>query len=321
MIALVFQAVQYTLQMQAAGVAANSALGPIGWIVLALQGIATIISSIANAKNAVIDEQLERQAKLIEKQRDLYEEIEQKVENVYSVSQLRQYNSELERSVKLEIEALRASIALEKSRKNADEGQISDWEKEMAEARKRLEETKQEMTEEMGGIFDISDFTSGFVDAWWDAMDEGMSGLDALGEHFEETMRDMVKKQALFRGAQEIMKQVQDVINADIADNYQIDDWQKIWDVAKKANVDLDAFLQGYYDMFGSLSDGASGGLSALQKGIQGITEDTAQIIEAYLNSIRGYVSEQVAYTKRLYEMFDRMSRGNTYGLNVRMIS
>lgn len=321
MIALVFQAVQYTLQMQAAGVAANTALGPIGWITLALQGISTIISSIANAKNARIDEQLEKQAKLIEKQRDLYEEIEEKVETAYSVSQLRQYNSELERTVKLEIEAIQASIALEKSRKNADEGQISDWEKEIAEARKRLAETKQEIAEEMGGIFDLTDFTSGFVDAWWDAMDEGMSGLDALGEHFEETMRDMVKKQALFRGAQEIMKQVQSVINADIADNYQIDDWQKIWDVAKKANIDLDAFLQGWYDMFGAMSDGAGGSLSALQKGIQGVTEDTAQVIEAYLNSIRGYVSEQVAYTKRLYEMFDRMSRGNTYGLNVRMIS
>ena len=321
MIALVFQAVQYTLQMQAAGVAANSALGPIGWILLALQGIATIISSIANAKNAVIDEQLERQAKLIERQRDLYEDIEEKVETAYSVSQLRQYNGELERTVELEIEALEASIALEKSRKKADEGQISDWEKQIAEARKRLAETKQEIAEEMGGIFDLTDFTSGFVDAWWDAMDEGMSGLDALGEHFEETMKDMVKKQALFRGAQEIMKQVQEVINADIADNYQIDDWQKIWDVAKKANVDLDAFLQGWYDMFGAMSDGAGGSLSALQKGIQGITEDTAQVIEAYLNSIRGYVSEQVAYTRRLYEMFDRMSHGTTYGLNVRMIS
>lgn len=328
MLNTVLNTIQLQIQLNAAtiaanelGIAMNTAMGFVGWIVMGVQLLTQAITAIAKVNDNRIVSQLEDQAAIIERQRELYEELEEKINGAYSVEQLRQYNKEMERNIELEIQALEASIALEKSRKKADEGQIADWQKEITEARKRLAEYQQAMAEEMGGIFDITDFTSGFVDAWWDAMDEGMSGLDALGEHFEETMKDMVKKHALFKGAQEIMKQVQDVINADIADNYQIDDWQKIWDVAKKANVDLDAFLQGWYDMFGTMSDGAEGGLSALQKGIQGITEDTAQVIESYLNSIRGYVSEQVTYTKRLYEMFDRMSRGNTYGLNVRMIS
>ena len=284
---LITQAVQFGIQMQTAGYASNMALGVIGWIAIAIQAIATVISAIANVKNARIDAQLEEQAKLIERQRDLYEEIEERVDKAYDVGQLRKYNAEMKRSVDLEIQALEASIALEKSRKNADEDQIADWQKEIDEARKRLAESTQEMSEMVGGIFDTTDFTSGFVDAWWDAMDEGMSGLDALNDHFDETMKDMVKKQAMYRGAQEIMKQVQEVINQDLADDYDIDDWQKIWDVAKKANVDLDAFLQGWYKMFGGLSDGASGGLSALQKGIQGVTEQTAQVIESLLNSMR----------------------------------
>lgn len=306
----------------AAGTALNTAMGVIGWIVMGVQLLTAGIKAIVKINDNKIVSQLEDQAAIIEKQRDLYEQIEEKVDKAYSVSQLRQYNSELERSVKLEIEALRASIALEKSRKKADEGQISDWEKEMAEARKRLAETKQEMTEEMGGIFDISDFTSGFVDAWWDAMDEGMSGLDALGEHFEETMRDMVKKQALYQGASAIMKQVQDVINKSLEGDYSIDrgEWDAILAAAKKANIDLDAFLQGYYDMFGSLSDGASGGLSALQKGIQGVTEDTAQIIEAYLNSIRGYVSEQVTHTRNIYRILNDAVHSDAAAIRVRMV-
>lgn len=303
------------------GAAMNTAMGVIGWIVMGVQLLTQAISAVAKIKDNKIVAQLEEQAAIIEKQRDLYEQIEEKVEKAYNVEHLRQYNKQLQNSIELEIQALEASIALEQSRKKADQGQIDAWKKEVTEARKRLAETKQEMVEELGGMFDLTDFTSEFIDAWWEAMDEGMSGLDALNEHFEETMKDMVKKQALWQGAQNIMKQVQDVINQDLANDYDIDDWKKIWDVAKKANVDLDEFLKGWYDMFGSMSEGTGGSLSALQKGIQGITEDTAQIIEAYLNSIRGYVSEQVAYTKRLYEMFDRMSRGNTYGLNVRMIS
>ena len=41
--------------------------------------------------------------------------------------------------------------------------------------------------------------------------------------------------------------------------------------------------------LINSTKDGA--GLSSLQKGIQGITEQTAQVLEAYLNSVRMYVA------------------------------
>lgn len=288
---LVLQAVQFGVQMQIAGYASNMALGVIGWIAIAIQAIATVISAIANVENARIDAQLKQQAKLIERQRDLYEEIEERVNKAYDVGQLRQYNAEMKRSVDLEIQALEASIALERSRKNADEEQIEDWQKEIDEARKKLAESAQEMAEKVGGIFDVEDFTSGFIDAWWDAMEEGMDGLDALNDHFEETMKDMVKKQALYKGAQKIMEPVIKAINEDLEGDYEIDDWQKILDVAKEANVDLDAFLQGWYEMFGGLSDGASGGLSALQKGIQGMNESQAEILTAYWNSVRQYTA------------------------------
>lgn len=328
MLNTVLNTIQLQLQLHAAtiaaqglGVAMNAAMGVIGWIVMGVQLLTSGIKAIAKINDNKIVAQLEAQAAIIEKQRDLYEQIEERVDKAYSVEELRQYNDEMKRSVELEIKALEASIALEKSRKNADEDQIADWQKEIDEAKKRLEESTQEMKEMVGGIFDLGDFTSGFIDAWWDAMEEGMDGLDALNDHFDETMKDMVKKQALYRGAQEIMKQVQEVINQDLADDYEIDDWQKIWDVAKKANVDLDAFLQGWYEMFGSLSDGASGGLSALQKGIHSLSESTGQVIESLLNSLRFYVADsnselksQTKYMRDMYNMLSSMTAIHSQG-------
>lgn len=307
----------------AAGTALNTAMGVIGWIVMGVQLLTQIISAIAKMKDNQIVAQLEEQTKLIERQRDIYEQIKERVEKAYSVGQLEAYSKELEKTVDLEIQALEASIALEKSRKKSDEEQIATWEEEILDARKRLAESTQEMMEEMGGIFDLSDFASGFVDAWWDAMEEGKSGLDALREHFDETMTDMVKKQALYKGASKIMEQLQKAINAGLEEDYSIDqaEWDAIVDAANKANIDLDKFLEGYRALFGQLSLGGEGGLSGLSKGIQGITEDTAQIIEAYLNSIRAYTSEQVEYTKKIYNMFYAMTMGSSNGLNVRLIS
>ena len=318
---LIMQAIQFGIQMELVGYKSNMALGVIGWIAMGMQAISTVITAIANYKNAKIDAQLEKNAKILEKQRDLYEQIEEKVDKAYSVDQLRQYNGELKKNIELEIQALQASIALEKSRKNSDEGQIDAWEKEIQEAKERLAETTQEMTEMVGGIFDTTDFTSGFVDAWWEAMDEGMDALDALNEHFEETMKDMVKKQALYQGANAIMKQVQDVINKDLAEDYDIDDWAKIWDVAKKANIDLDAFLQGWYDMFGAFSGAEGSGLSALQKGIHSLSESTGQVIESLLNSLRFYVADsnselksQTKYMRDMYNLLNGMIGTHSQG-------
>ena len=304
------------------GAAMNAAMGVIGWIVMGVQLLTQAITALAKIRDNQIVAQLEEQAEIIERQRDLYEQIEEKVEKAYNVEQLRQYNAEMKRSVELEIQALEASIALEKSRKKADEEQIKDYEQEIIEARKRLTESTQDMMEEMNGILDLSDFTSGFIDAWWEAMEEGMNGLDALGEHFEETLKDMVKKQALWRGAKTIMSQLQDAINDSLEGDYVINggEWDAILAAANKANIELDEFLQGWYDMFGAMSDGAGGSLSALQKGIQGITEDTAQIIEAYLNSIRGYVSEQVTHTKNIYRILNDAVHSDAAAIRVRMV-
>lgn len=331
MLNTVLNTIQLQIQLNAAtvaanglGIAMNTAMGVIGWIVMGVQLLTQAITALAKIRDNKIVDQLEKQAAVIEKQREEYEKIEKKVESAYNVDRLREYNAEMKRSVELEIQALEASIALEKSRKNVDEEQLKDYEKQIAEARERLTESTQDMVEELNGIFDLSDFTSGFIDAWWDAMDEGKKGLDALNEHFNETMKDMVKKQALYRGAQEIMSQVQNAINKSLEGDFSIDEaeWQAIMDAAKKANVNLDEFLQGWYDMFGAMSDSAGGSLSELQKGIQGITEETAQIIEAYLNSIRGYMSEQVTYIKNISRIFERVSsRDGVNAIQVRMIS
>ena len=276
-----------------AGTAINTAMSVIGWIVMGIQLLVAGINAIAKINDNKIVAQLEEQAEIVEHQRDLYEQLEERVKKAYDVTQLKALNKEMERSVKLEIQALEASIALEKSRKNADDEQIKKYEEEILEARKRLAESTQEMMEELGGIFDLTDFASGFVDAWWEAMEEGKSGLDALSEHFDETMADMVKKQAVYKGASKIMEQLQNAINAGLENDYSIDpaEWDAIVYAAEKANVDLDAFLKGYRAIFEELSLGSEGGLSGLQKGISGMSEQQAEILTAYWNSVRGYTA------------------------------
>ena len=50
----------------------------------------------------------------------------------------------------------------------------------------------------------------------------------------------------------------------------------------------------------GSRGEAEGGSLSALQKGIQGVTEDTAQVLESLLNSMRFYVADSNAKLTQL---------------------
>ena len=65
-------------------------------------------------------------------------------------------------------------------------------------------------------------------------------------------------------------------------------------DATKQFQSDLLAAGENFKDLIpdwliNSTKEG--GGLSALQKGIQGITESTAQVLEAIANSSRGYLA------------------------------
>jgi hypothetical protein len=62
----------------------------------------------------------------------------------------------------------------------------------------------------------------------------------------------------------------------------------------------LDDFLTNMAGMYG-LSD--SGSLSGLAAGIQGMTEETADILAAYLNSVRFYVADNNQLLRNLYNV------------------
>lgn len=297
---------------------------PIGGTMAAISMVFEAIKGVNKTIDQVQETKIQEQLKQIESLGDAYDSLEKSIGEAFNAKELAIYNAEMAKNVDLQLKAYEAAIRAEEAKKNTDPERVRELTNEYEALKEEWNEFKKSQLEDMGGVVDFRDATEGFVDAWREAFQETGSGLEGLKDNFKEFFADVVKQQALTQGATSIMKQLFDEINKSLEADYTIseDEYKSIDDVQAKVLKELDAFLEGYYGRYGDLLESSEGGkLSALQKGIQGITEDTAQVIEAYLNSIRGYVSEQVTYTKRLYEMFDRMSRGNTYGLNVRMIS
>ena len=329
MVDLVFQAIMFDLQLKALtmqatalGIQMNAALGPIGWIVLALQAVATLLSAIFGAKDKALQKQVEKHKDEVENLQKAYDKLEDAIDDAWDVASIRQYNAELKATTQSMIEAQKAAIAAQEKRKGANK-EGSDVYNELQDMKEELDELQIQLDESLAnsfskvtdGILDsVHDAAREFTDAWWDAFVETGDGLKGLEENFNEIFLNLAKNQAAMQitgaFAERWKKDLEKYINVD--DTELTKDEAREW--AQKVRdtfPELSAALEGYLGVFKDMATETEGaGLSALQKGIQGVTEETAQVIEALLNSMRFYVADSNSELKNQTRIL-----GNIYSL------
>jgi hypothetical protein len=305
MISLTMSAIQFQIQLKAMGVAANSALGIIGWIAIAIQAIATAISAIFKAKDKALQNQVEELAKSAEITQEKFDKLANSIDEIYSTDALANANKELEQLNKNLLANLKAQRALQQERKQTDEvkEEIENLNDAILEAEQALADAQKDVfSHATDGILDsVFDAAKGFVDAWADAYAETGNGMKGLEENFEEMLLNMAKQQA----AQQIVGLFAEQWKRDLEKYIGGDDMELTKDEAqawaeevRRTFPELNAALEGY---LGTIIDNVEGGsLSGLEAEIGSMTEETAQILAAYLNSIRYFVSENNVAIKQL---------------------
>lgn len=299
MTSLIFSAIQMQLQFKAMGVAANSALGVIGWIATALQVVAQLFTALFSIHDKKREKQIQKELDLVKKLEKEYKKLEKAMDEAYSVDAMKSSYDEAQKNLDSQIASYEKIIQLEKDKKKTDNDKLEEYQDKLEELREQKEELKREKVEDFGGNYDFRSVTREFVDAWLDAFRETGIGIDGLDEKFKELMQNIVVEQAVMTGASKILQPMLDSINKSLEDDFVLDsdELSSIEDLNEDARLRLDQFLKSLFGEGGVFSDyvntEANGELVGLQKGIQGITEETAQIIEGYLNSIRFFVSEK----------------------------
>lgn len=309
MVDLIFQAVQFhlqlqlmTVQAQLLGVAMNTALGPIGWIVLALQAVATLLSAIFSAKDKALQKEIDGYLARAEKLHEKYEELSDAIDSAYDASAVRQLNKEIEKTIKLEIKAIEAAIAAEKAQKASkiDWDWVAEQEKAVKDLYGTLNEEHDNYIERWGGFGSEEarfDFIESMTQAWLDSFKETGDGLDGLEEKWDEYFDNLAMKQMALRVSKAAIDEYLDMwdkyVSAESAGGEDLTEAE-----AQDLKLKKEQLLKGLSEKYTSLAESLGitptkegSGLSALQKGIQGITADQAEILTAYWNSVRGYTA------------------------------
>lgn len=305
---MVAQAIMFGLQLkmmqvqaEALGVEMNAAMGPIGWALIALQALTSIFSAFTKIHDNKKQNEIDAEKKKVEELEKAYKKLEKSIESAYSLDTLKESKNIAEKNIQSQIESRKAMIAAEKEKKKTDNDQIKEWENEIEELNEKSKELKRQLITDVGGFGtddDIKSAAEDFTSAWLDAFNETGDGLDGLSENMDDWINQMMKKQLMLRlsqkfiepiinkfndmfekdssGGEEVMKEELDAFRR-LADEkmYQFNEHAK--QIMKELNIN-------------PTESGTE--LSGLQQGIQSITEETAQALEAMLNSMRSYVSD-----------------------------
>lgn len=376
---LVIQAVMFQLQLglctEAAkemGVAMNAALGPIGWVLIALQAVATILSSIFGNHDKDLQKEIEEHERKIKKLEREYDKLKESIDNVWDITKLQEYGNELDENINKQIVSLNAMIAAERDKKDTDWDKINEWQEQIEDLRDTLADSANDMIAELGGVGSDENFKTlaeNFASAWLEAFQETGDGLSGLQESFDDFMENYVKQQILLRLSDKFLKPMFEEFDSLIATRTDMEqeDQERYFElqaqitklrntannsvvksVAKKANAAADEIenseeykrLQKAYtdflkpndinteaikdwsdkmkEVFGEYNEaaeeifnqigwepGGKANLSALTQSIQGITETTAEALEALLNSIRFFVNQQTTDITAIRNLLD----------------
>lgn len=257
-------------------------------------------------KDKKLQKQIENHQKAIEKLRERYSELKDAMDNAFDIERLAQYNDEMVKNLKTQNANLESMIKAEQDKKKTDNDKIEEYSKQIEANNKAIEEAEQSLTEQLGGFGTKANYKSAaeeFAKTWVDAYNEGSDALEALNGKFDEYIQNLIVKQATQRIVGKMVEPLLKKI--DNAVEQGSDGGNNGLDLVKTELDDIMTTgkdkLKGVSDMLKSFVDGlgykpkGSSNISALQQGIQSVTESTAQALESILNSIRFYVATQQA--------------------------
>lgn len=209
-------------------------------------------------------------------------------------------------ALKVQRDEVQKQMQLEDEKKKTDKSKMEDYKQQIHELDESIAHFAEDMANTLYGI-DFKDWAeqlaSAMVDAWASGEDAAEAYKDTVNDILKDLGVSMISQQILEPMLNKTMKEflVQfDKDNGKLTDS-SLEILAGMADEAEYAAKATEAYLEGLkklgIDLSGkSESESASG----LSKSIQGVTEDTANLLGSYLNAMRADVSVKRSLVEQL---------------------
>ena len=224
----------------------------------------------------------------------------------YQRALMQEQLSELEKQRQAEID-----------KKKTDDSKVADYENQIAEMKQQIKDFAEETAESLYGI-NLKDWASQLGDALYEAWQKGEDGAEAFKNKVADIMGDVMNSILKISILEPAMQQLQkmlfgeDGMSGYFGKDFSLDERELesiadyLMGVSEKTDdyysmLDkLNNYMEKKYGI--SMKEEEEDGGSGLSKGIQNVTENTANLLASYINAIRADVSVKREYVRRLVE-------------------
>lgn len=241
------------------------------------------------------EREIQRELKAVEKLSKEYEKLQKKIEDAFTLYNLQQSGKQSIDNLEKQKDSYEKIIAAEEAKKKSDSDKIDEYKEKLEELEESIEETRKEIFSKAtdGILDDVLSTARGFVDAWYDAFKETGDGMKGLEDNFNEMLLNMVKQQAAMTVVSPFIERLKKKLEGYVNENDIDLDTAELTDLVSMAKKEYPVLAENLKKIFEAVKEAGldtipeTGELSGLQRGIESVSEATAQIIEAYLNAIR----------------------------------
>lgn len=301
--------------------------GIVNGVVDVFSGIGDGIASLfgdGSARTKRINKEIAKSVETVRQLNMAYKELDAVVNNAMGAQELQARREQIQNKQR-QVEELQRQMQLEQSKrsKDRDDDKIKEYQESIQDLELEIAELKKDVVANLLGS-DIKDAAEQFVSTWVDAWRQGGDTMDALNEKFDDMIDNMIAKSVasylVSKRLQKIFDEVDKLTDEKSEGGSEItmNELKRLKNligdksIAEQINDDLTNLYGALGIAFGVNSEQEKN-LSALQQGIQGVTEDTAGAIEAYMNIVAQRVFEQNLY---LQEIRDHL---NNFDLDVQL--
>lgn len=268
-----------------------------GAVADAVGSITSIFTTLNKQHDARREQTIQKEIKQVEKLQKAYQRLGNAIENAYTIDTLNMSTENAQRNIQDQIKSYQNMIAAEEDKKDTDWDRIDEWKEAIIDLQEQADQLRSQKLNELGGFGSGADMKSAaeeFASAWLEAYKETGDGLTALEDKWDEYINNVIMKQLALRGIEKflepIMKNLDNMIGSDsYLSNDKLEALQKQIDETMPA---LNEYFKTIAENFGVPITGGEDNGSTLNQGITGVTEETANVIEAYLNSMRYFVAD-----------------------------
>lgn len=258
-----------------------------GNIVQGIQGTASAITSLINLFSG--DRRKERNIQRLQDQIDAleksYDELGEATEEAYSTdaSELIEQQNELLEQQKILIQN---QIAEERSKKDTDEERIKEWENQIDEINKQIEENKEKALDAIFGEdlkSAIDNFATAYADAWANGEDRARTARDVVRNMMRQMVIESIKSAIQ---SSEAMKKIREKLQEFWLDGvFSAEEQEEAYKMAD----DLQKYLDDKYGWAGSLlSDNQASTQNATSRGFQAMSQDTGDELNGRFTDMQG---------------------------------